>query len=201
MKQKQLHILENVEQLRAFSDPLRVQMMVHLVEKAYTGQQLSKMLNTPRSKIHYHLKELEKAGLIFIEKREEKNGILQKFYKAIARGFVPSDELLPYAREKSEIYRKTTLSVLERARSRVLSAPEEAFEMPSSQVEDNPFLCVQAEFKMSEKKFNSFKQKIMELLNELGLEDESPDDRYYYITSIGFQIDERWFEEDHSDSK
>lgn len=92
-------IIDDFNQLRALSDPLRAEMMMHLVMRAYTGQQLSEILSIPRGKIHYHLKELEKNGLVQIVKTEEKNGIVQKFYQAVAADFQISEKLLPRKRK------------------------------------------------------------------------------------------------------
>src|SRR5690606_2622941 len=45
---------------------------------------------------HYHLRELEKCGLVVVERTEEKNGIVQKFYRPIARRlYVKSDLISP----------------------------------------------------------------------------------------------------------
>ena len=71
--------LTTYSQLKALSDPLRSEMMIRLCERPYTGQLLSEKFGISRAKIHYHLKELEKNGLIEIVYTEEKNGIVQSF--------------------------------------------------------------------------------------------------------------------------
>ncbi len=86
---KPMFTLTTYSQLKAMSNPLRVEMMMRLCERPYTGQLLSEKLGIPRAKIHYHLKELEKNGFIEIVFTEEKNGIVQKFYQSVARGFYP----------------------------------------------------------------------------------------------------------------
>ncbi len=86
---KPMFTLTTYSQLKAMSDPLRVEMMMRLCERPYTGQLLSEKFGIPRAKIHYHLKELEKNGFIEIVYTEEKNGIVQKFYQSVARGFYP----------------------------------------------------------------------------------------------------------------
>ncbi len=61
------------------SDPLRVEMMMRLCERPYTGQLLSEKFGIPRAKIHYHLKELEKNGFIEIVYTEEKMASFKNF--------------------------------------------------------------------------------------------------------------------------
>ena len=84
--------LTTYSQLKAISDPLRAEMMMRLCERPYTGQLLSEKFGISRAKIHYHLKELEKNGFIEIVYTEEKNGIVQKFYQSVAKGFTPAAE-------------------------------------------------------------------------------------------------------------
>ena len=94
--------LTTYSQLKALSDPLRAEMMIRLCERPYTGQLLSEKFGISRAKIHYHLKELEKNDLIEIVYTEEKNGIVQKFYQSVAKGFTPATHLLPHLEIVSE---------------------------------------------------------------------------------------------------
>ncbi|MFY0761871.1 helix-turn-helix domain-containing protein [Metabacillus dongyingensis] len=77
--------VESLEQLKALSDPMRIKILWKMVEKAKTGKMIADELQIAAPKIHYHLKELEKIGLVIIERTEEKNGIVQKFYRPIAK--------------------------------------------------------------------------------------------------------------------
>ena len=105
--------LTTYSQLKAISDPLRVEMMMRLCERPYTGQLLSEKFGIPRAKIHYHLKELEKNGFIEIVYTEEKNGIVQKFYQSVAKGFTPAANLLPHLEILSESSRQIFLQMTE----------------------------------------------------------------------------------------
>jgi len=96
---KRFLVVETLEQLKAVSDSLRMQIISLLVKEAYTGKQLSTLLSLSASKVHYHLKELENHGFIEVVRTEEKNGIVQKFYRAVAYDFKVSDDLLPPAHQ------------------------------------------------------------------------------------------------------
>ncbi|MFD1887259.1 ArsR/SmtB family transcription factor [Paenibacillus wenxiniae] len=94
---KDVLIINELNQLRAVSDPFRVQLLYHLGREPMTGQQLAEKMDLSRSKIHYHLQELEKNGIIEVVRREEKNGILQKFYSPVAKAIIPSEDLLSFS--------------------------------------------------------------------------------------------------------
>ena len=198
MKQNNIKILETYSQLKTLSDPFKNQVLTLLIESSYTGQQLSKILEVPRSKVHYALTELESNELIHIVKKEEKNGIIQKFYKAVAKSFYPDEKLIPQASEFDDYYRTFYINIMGRSKVRLLSAPEEAFQLNA------PKIALQFELKLSEKTFKDWLQRFRDLVDEL-VEEESKEnsnkenENYYYFSSFGFRIDEPLFEENESE--
>ncbi|QFF99932.1 transcriptional regulator [Psychrobacillus glaciei] len=195
MEQQSIFILETYEQLKVISDPLRTKMLIHLVEQPHTGQMLAQELNLSRAKVLYHLRELEKYGIIQLVRKEERRGNILKFYQAVARGFIPADHLLTYV-ESKEATRQSYLEVIDRAKTRVLTAPDESFELHSSNVEEWNNLSLQTEFTVSQKKFVEFTQKYRELLETLKEEDNDPDIQHYYLMTTAFQIEELLFKKE-----
>ena len=192
--------IETYEQLRAISDPLRVNILIYLMENAYTGKQLGELLDLSPSKVHYHLKELENVGLVKVVDTKLKNGIVQKFYKSVAYSYYINDKLLPHMNEMKQSIRQSAYTVLSRAQHRVTTAPEDAFFLKSSDIENNPFIASQTEVKVKEEKFIEWKKKYIILLKELDeLEDE--DGKWFYLANVGFQIESPLFvnEKDKND--
>ncbi|MGM0844279.1 MAG: ArsR/SmtB family transcription factor [Bacillota bacterium] len=188
-------IIREYNQLKALSDRFRVKLMLRLVESPYTGQQLSEIFDLSRARIHYHLRELEKLGLIEIVKTEEKNGIMQKFYQSVASGFYPDASLMPHKEEISNTKRQMLYGMLDRNMARLMEAPSEAFEEagPGDPADWN-ILATSWETKVTEENFRWFTKKYFELLEELQTrekEDEHhPDAKYYFMSGYGFQVEE-----------
>ena len=109
--------LTTYSQLKALSDPLRAEMMIRLCERPYTGQLLSEKFGISRAKIHYHLKELEKNDLIEIVYTEEKNGIVQKFYQSVAKGFTLPRSITSF-RNIKRIRSPNLLQMIERTKAK-----------------------------------------------------------------------------------
>ena len=86
---KEIHYVENIEDLKVISDPFRIEILVSLGTHPQSGQELAEVMKVSRSKVHYHLKELEKHGFIKVVKQNIVNGIVQKFYLPVAKAFVP----------------------------------------------------------------------------------------------------------------
>jgi len=194
---KPMLTLTEHSQLKALSDPLRAEMVIRLIEKPYTGQQLSEYFNLSRAKIHYHLKELEKNNLISIVRKEEKNGIIQKFYQSVARGYTPSTDLLPHLDDVSETSRQLLLQLTERTKSIILSAPEDAFKL--NKASENPsdwdYVGALWQFSAKEKHFKEWIKKYYALMNEFSemtKNDHSsdPDSKIYHISTMAFQIEQ-----------
>ncbi|MCT2534766.1 winged helix-turn-helix domain-containing protein [Aquibacillus koreensis] len=189
-------------QLKSLSDPIRAEIMMRLIEKPHTGQMLSEKLNLSRAKIHYHLKELEKNNLIKLVKKEEKGGVMQKFYQSVARGFSPSTELLPHVKDVSESSRQLLLQMAEKNKKTILSAPENSFQLNVSS--ENPsdwgFVGSMWQVEVTDKQFKEWIKKYFKLMGELrsisrNSENTSEDKKYFYISTMAFEIDELIFEE------
>ncbi|MGF2617048.1 ArsR family transcriptional regulator [Rossellomorea aquimaris] len=191
-------IIRDYNQLKALSDPFRVKLMLRLVESPFTGQQLSEIFDLSRARIHYHLRELEKLGLIEIVKTEEKNGIIQKFYQSVASGFYPDASLMPHTEEISNTKRQMMYGMLDRTMTRLLEAPNDAFEEagPKDPAEWN-ILATSWETKVTEENFRWYTNKYFELLEEFqnrAKEDtENPEAKHYYMSGYGFQVNESNF--------
>lgn len=85
--------IESIEQLRAIADALRIRIVETLQEHPMTVTQLGDALGEAPAKIHYHVRELEKVGLLKLVETREKSGILEKYYQPIARDFSVSNNL------------------------------------------------------------------------------------------------------------
>jgi len=86
-------LLDRPEQLRAIADPLRMRIIDRLVHKPMTLTQLGGELDQTTAKMHYHVHELERAGLVKLVEKRERGGVLEKYYRAVAKNFLASNLL------------------------------------------------------------------------------------------------------------
>lgn len=102
--------IETVEQLRAIADVLRIRIIDLLEKRAMTVTQLGEQLGLAPAKVHYHVRELERVGLLELVETREKGGILEKYYQPIAHFIsvnkallmAPSNETLAMLQELFE---------------------------------------------------------------------------------------------------
>ncbi len=90
----EVYHLETIEQMRAIADEMRQRIAEALGQQPMTITQLGKLLNETPAKVLYHVRELERVGLIVLVERREKSGALEKYYRAVAKNLNISEALL-----------------------------------------------------------------------------------------------------------
>ncbi len=88
------YTIRDIRQLKALSHATRVRILATLTEKPMTAKQLADLFGEEPAKTSYHVKQLLKVGLVELKfTRETQNGIVEKYYQAIAKEF-QTDPLL-----------------------------------------------------------------------------------------------------------
>ncbi|WP_421617651.1 ArsR/SmtB family transcription factor [Brevibacillus sp. TJ4] len=201
---KRYLVIETLDQLKAISDSLRLDIMNRLVQAEYTGKQLATLLSLSPSKVHYHLKELEQYGFVHVVRTEEKNGIVQKFFRAVAYDFKVSDDLLPSLQEDTLLLQEVMLNHLRSGITRLYSAPEESFLQFADKSKRPPAIAVSSEIAAPREEIQQWLEKYKLLLDELGEIEKRYDARVqageaealeenFYMVSVGFMTNERYY--------
>ncbi len=125
------YFFESIEQIQATAEPTRWQILSLLIARPMTGSQLARVLGIPRPLAHYHLKILEKVGLVAFQEERLRGGVVEKYFRAIARQF-RSDHLVDgcrtreaapgVAQQTGEIVRNLMLAMLEVAHADLAQA-------------------------------------------------------------------------------
>lgn len=79
--------LDEPEQVRAVLSPLRRELLNRLREPA-SGTQLAAAMGLPRQRVNYHLRELERAGLVELVEERQRRGCVERILRARPGAFV-----------------------------------------------------------------------------------------------------------------
>lgn len=71
--------------LRVLADPVRSFIVYSVMPQAKTAKTLAAEMGCPPTRLYYHLQQLVKHGLVFVERTRLVSGILEKHYRAVAR--------------------------------------------------------------------------------------------------------------------
>jgi DNA-binding transcriptional ArsR family regulator len=161
--------LENIDQIKTISEPTRWRMLGLLIPEAMTGAQLARKLKIRRPLAHYHLKTLEKAGLIAFQEERTRNGMIEKYYRAIAKQFL-TDRLIALGRELPRTDEFAQQAV--EAMSEITRAMLELANADVSQMEHFETLLrygfnFQDEVYLTSAEVNEFKQEFRDLIARL----------------------------------
>ncbi|MCQ6266960.1 helix-turn-helix domain-containing protein [Fictibacillus sp. WQ 8-8] len=187
---QEIYYMEDAEQLKVISDPLRLKVLWEIIDEAKTGKMIADILEAPAPKIHYHLKELDRVGLITVEKTEEKNGIIQKFYRPIARNFSVENILKQHKdhvkNELSDTLRENVLISLDKTKSYLRRVDSSLFE------EWKQIKFGYDQLYLNEAQIQEFEEKakeLQELINSLK-KNRQQDGELYHMLLLAFPFRE-----------
>jgi DNA-binding transcriptional ArsR family regulator len=81
--------VHDAETLQTLTHPIRVQILEALREPA-SAATVARRIGLPRQKVNYHLKELERAGLVELIEERRVGNFVESVYRAVARTFLVS---------------------------------------------------------------------------------------------------------------
>ena len=88
--------ISDLETLKVITDPFRIRVLETMMEGSITVKQVAERLDTPATKLYYHVNLLEKHGLIVVVDTQIVSGIIEKHYQAAAESFQIDRSLLAF---------------------------------------------------------------------------------------------------------
>lgn len=88
-----LGVISDLAQAAALLDPTRLQLVAHLAEP-HSAAGLARKLKLPRQRVNYHLRELEKVGLVEPVEEKRKGNCVERIVRATARSYLIGPEAL-----------------------------------------------------------------------------------------------------------
>jgi DNA-binding transcriptional ArsR family regulator len=159
-----VYVIDEPEQVKAFTDPLRARVLRLLAQQAMTNQQLADTLDEPHAKVLYHVRFLVDIGLIKQVDTRIKGGNVEKYYRAIARVF----DIRATAQADEETNLAVATSLLENMRYDFLASVV-AFPDKDSYIHN-------AAGWMPDARAEEFNQKLRALMAEYFVPGDPPDD-------------------------
>lgn len=82
-------VLTDLSRLQALTHPVRLRML-DLLRDAQSAASVARAIGEPRQKINYHLKELERGGLVRPAGERRKGNMTEQLYQSVAGTFLVS---------------------------------------------------------------------------------------------------------------
>src|SRR5436190_15869195 len=85
--------LNTVERLKAVADPIRIRLILELLDGKRTVKELAEALGVPPTRLYYHVKILERHGLIEVANRRMVSGIEERTYRAASKDWTVTPDI------------------------------------------------------------------------------------------------------------
>jgi DNA-binding transcriptional ArsR family regulator len=84
-----VHVVEDIEALQVLGHPLRVRIL-ELLREPGSAATIAREVGETRQKVNYHLKELERVGLVEPVGERRAGNFIETLYEAVGRSFLVS---------------------------------------------------------------------------------------------------------------
>ncbi|MFT4416868.1 helix-turn-helix domain-containing protein [Fredinandcohnia humi] len=183
---QETYVVDNPDQAKALLNPLRGEIIAQLAEPA-SATEIAKAINETPQRVNYHLKTLEKVGLVKRVGTRNVRNLIEVLFQAVAKSFIMSDalgwtnEAIDRLKDQSSLAHLITIS--ERMRKDALTLLEHSEQdtaIPSASLQTKIVLP-------TEKDRNTFLNEYVALVKELAKRyqtDTSSSESYNVMLSI-----------------
>lgn len=172
----------NLETLKVYFDPVRTRIMQEMAHTPRTVQQIAEALDVPFTRLYYHIKMMEKHGLIrMVDIKQMPGAIEEKYYQVAARMYVIDRSLLTFnPKGKNASLELILKNVFDASRKDVLrSVYAERTDMSATPPHPKALFSRRFVFRLSDENAVNFQQEMMDLLVKYQSLETSSDDTYY----------------------
>jgi DNA-binding transcriptional ArsR family regulator len=176
-----VRIVEDVETLKALSDPLRLgilQAMGGPDSRTWTAKELARELGEPQTKLYRHLKHLEEAGLILVAETRVVSGIVEQRYAPAQRSIQLSRGFLAATAAGEDEARDVAFGIVQSALTSFERELGEALRAGRVRLDDEdqgrrPVVMI-ADFRIGADRVPHYLDRVRQLVDDLNAEPADP---------------------------
>lgn len=86
-------MISDVATLKAVAEPQRLNVLLALCDQPLTVKEVAASMGVPATRLYYHVRILERHGLVRVVRRRVVSGIEERTYEATARNWTLADHL------------------------------------------------------------------------------------------------------------
>jgi DNA-binding transcriptional ArsR family regulator len=171
----------DLETLRLLADPLRLSILGAFPSGAarkrpMSVKEIAEKIDEGQTKLYRHIKKLEEAGLLRVVETRVVSGIIEKRYRPTQRRLLIEGSMLTRQPEQDD-FTDTLSAMMDATRDR-LRTDIRAGRVPLSKPDEGPDLSPQIaslRVNMTMERYLKLRDMVIELLDQVGDSDESPD--------------------------
>jgi DNA-binding transcriptional ArsR family regulator len=177
-------ILDNLDALKAYFDPVRLQIVQEMSYQPRTVHDIAEALDVPFTRLYYHIKMLEKHNIIrVVETRAMSGAVEEKYYQVTARQFIVDRSLLTTGDADDSAGLNTLLTtILEETHDDIKNSVRGG-KIQLQEISPHPesLLVRRGIFRLSREQAARFHEDLLALMNRYLDIEASRDDPYYAL--------------------
>ncbi|MFN0136769.1 MAG: winged helix-turn-helix domain-containing protein [Phycisphaerae bacterium] len=176
-------MLSSIERAAVLLDPLRLRIVQEL-GTGDTSTGIAKKLSLPRQKVNYHLRELERVGVVELVEERRKGNCLERVVRAVATSYLINPEVLgPLATDPSLVEDKLSSAYLVAVAAKAIRDLATLRERATAAGKKLPTLTLQSQVRFATAADrNAFAEELANFLATLAAkyhDDKTPDGRKF----------------------
>jgi DNA-binding MarR family transcriptional regulator len=190
--------LTDLEALKTIADPLRNQIMEALTPEPLTVGQIAGLLGVEKSKLYYHISQLEKYDFIRVVDTTQRGNLIEKHYWITAYAFDIDEGMFNFnvdTPEGTEAITTLLLANLDATREdlvRSLTARHQQIAQGAPQ-QPRPVIDHRKVFNISDEKAEQFQARLKILLEEFTVEESLDDPKERQSWALGVFMYPRFY--------
>jgi len=178
-------VIQDIETLRAISDPLRIRLL-ELMAQPQTVKEIASQLGVGKTKLYYHLNLMEKHGIIRVVRTRIVSGILEKSYQVTAFSYRPAKELLLHGDEGKAQGIAIVESILDATRTDLAHGLKTGQLAPGKEGQEKQLLMGRVIMSLTPEQAASFYERFTALLTEVSQYEKPTTEGQTYSLTIAF---------------
>ncbi|MEK3734700.1 MULTISPECIES: winged helix-turn-helix domain-containing protein [Paenibacillus] len=183
METKELRTLEEV---KIYSDPYRLQILqlMHKMNRPATVKEIADEIGDAPAKVHYHMKKLERIGMVSMVSTKEINGIIAKYYEPFA-GMVQIKHATKEGHGEEPMIKELIRSETNKLLSTIFNQNKEHFFKQMEQSEPSAGNMITSTLYMTEEENKQFVLELDQLIEKYKRKrDEEDVHEYEFFTTM-----------------
>ena len=166
--QSSVELLSDSEQVGALAHPVRSKILESL-RSPNTAAGIARTFGRSRQYVSYHLKELERIGLVRLAGERRKGNFLEQLYQTTARRFVVSSQFATDPEQLASVFRdQVSLSQLADLGERIQRSAAGLIDLAAFEGKEIPSASVDAEVRFADESARTaFMSEYIELIKNL----------------------------------
>lgn len=178
-------VIQDVETLRAISDPLRLRIL-ELLAQPRTVKEIAAELGVGKTKLYYHLNLLEQHGIIRVVRTRVVSGIIEKSYQVTAFSFRPAKELLLHGDEGKAQGVAIVESILDATRTDLTQSLKSGQVALGKEAQAKQLLLARVVMSLTPEQATSFYERFDALLTEVSQHEKPVTGGQSYSLTVAF---------------